>query len=1811
VLKATPVITWPTPADIVYGTALSATQLNATVAGIAGTFVYSPAAGTILNAGAAQTLSVTFTPTDVANYSSATAAVQINVLKATPVITWPTPADIVYGTALSATQLNATVAGIAGTFVYSPAAGTILNAGSAQTLSVTFTPDDAVNYTTATATVSINVLKATPVITWPTPADITYGTALSATQLNATVAGVAGTFVYSPVAGTILNAGAAQTLSVTFTPTDVANYASATATVQLNVVKATPVITWPTPAAITYGTELGAAQLNASANVPGTFSYSPAAGTVLNAGAAQTLSVTFTPTDAASYSSATATVSIAVLKAAPQITWATPADIVYGTALSPTQLNATANVPGTIAYAPAADTILNAGAAQTLSVSFTPTDAANYSIATASVQINVLKATPLVTWPTPADITYGTALSAAQLNATASVPGTFVYAPAAGTLLDSGTHSLSAAFTPEDAANYASATATVTIVVLKGTPTLSWAVPADITYGTALSTTQLNATVAGIAGSFVYTPAAGAILNAGAAQTLSVTFTPNDAGNYATATKTVALNVLKATPVVTWPAPADITYGTALGAAQLNATANVAGTFVYDPPAGTVLPAGVERILSVTFTPADAANYAPATATVFVTVLRASPPVSWTAPADITYGTPLGAAQLSATSTVPGTFAYSPAAGTILNAGAAQTLSVTFTPADSANYSTKTASVPITVVAATPDITWPAPADITYGTALGAAQLNATSTVPGTFAYSPAAGTILDAGSRSLAVTFTPTDAANYAARTATVTLTVLRATPAITWPAPADITYGTALSATQLNATASVAGTFVYTPAAGTVLNVGAAQALSVTFTPADAANYAAATATAALTVVKATPTITWPAPADISYGTALSATQLNATASVPGSFAYAPSAGAVLDAGAAQTLSVTFTPTDTAHYATKTATVSINVLKLTPSITWPAPADITYGTPLGATQLNATVAGIAGTFAYSPAAGTILTAGVNTLSVTFTPAATANYAIATRTVSITVSKATPVVTWAAPANIAYGTPLSSTQLNAAVGGSIAGTFAYTPAAGTILNAGPAQTLSVTFTPADTVNYANRTMTVAITVDKGTPVITWAPTAILYPGTLGTRLNAVVTDPATGSVVPGTTTYTRVTQSGEVPVTSDTVLPVGTSTLRASFTPSAAAAANLTGATKTVQIMVIRSSLEISWPAPGDVTYGTALDDSQLNATVTTTGGSLTAASVESGGSLMMAGASSMMAASPTLTAATTTVTGTFTYTVDGGQPARGRVLNAGVHTLTAVFTPSDTNYAPATKSVPFTVLKAQPSLTWLAPGEIVYGIALAQQHLTATANVPGTFSYSPPSGALLDEGQRTISVTFIPADRTNYTNAATSRSVNVVRPPKKPVPQPAFGFVETPKDGATGVSGSLGITGWVLDDTGVEVVQVFRDPIAGEGPMPIFIGNAAMVEGMRPDVQAAYATLPFAARAGWGYMLLTNMLPNGGNGTFRFHVYAKDFDGNTTLLGSRTVSCTNNASELPFGAIDTPGQGQIVSGVILNWGWALTPPAAMIPTSGATIDVVLDGVVVGHPTYGFDRPDVAGLFPGYANTHSGVGYFVIDTTTMSNGTHTLAWIVRDSFGRAEGIGSRFFTVRNEVPVGALPASVDAPMGLALPAASEVDVTIPGETASTAVRARTAPATIDAAARLMPIAIQPTTPERGVDARSTTAHPQRALVAEAGTTAARASLTLDVTTVSAGAAVTVTIANGPGGARDRVMFYSATAPARPALDWSFLNGERTAPSAGQASATVTLTAPSAPGRYIVRLMPAGASSAAATAELTVVPSVR
>ena len=248
---------------------------------------------------------------------------------------------------------------------------------------------------------------------------------------------------------------------------------------------------------------------------------------------------------------------------------------------------------------------------------------------------------------------------------------------------------------------------------------------------------------------------------------------------------------------------------------------------------------------------------------------------------------------------------------------------------DSASNSPQTVNVTGTAnPKPTPTITWGTPAAITYGTALSSAQLSATASVQGTFSYTPSLGTVLAGGIQVLSVSFEPADSTDYTTVTATVNLTVNPATPAINWPTPAAIPYFTSLSATQLTATANAAGTFTYSPPAGTLLPLGP-QTLSVTFSPANPTNYTSATASVGITVNPAS--VASLSTTSVAYGsttigmasasqsitltntgdTALLITSISVTGANASSFVFANSCGTSLAAGANCSIHGHFAPT------------------------------------------------------------------------------------------------------------------------------------------------------------------------------------------------------------------------------------------------------------------------------------------------------------------------------------------------------------------------------------------------------------------------------------------------------------------------------------------------------------------------------------------------------------------------------------------------------------------------------------------------------------------------------------------------------------------------------------------------------------------------------------------------------------------------------------------------------------------------------------------------------------------------------------
>ncbi len=182
-------------------------------------------------------------------------------------------------------------------------------------------------------------------------------------------------------------------------------------------------------------------------------------------------------------------------------------------------------------------------------------------------------------------------------------------------------------------------------------------------------------------------------------------------------------------------------------------------------------------------------------------------------------------------------------------------LSATYTP-DTAGFSTYTSATgnaSVVVTAGAPMLTWSAPPAIGYGTALSTAQLNASSPIAGSFTYSPAAGTVLGAGTQTLSATFTPADAA-YPSATASVPVTVNKAALSLN-AANASRTYGTANPAFTGTASGAVNGdTFTETfSTAATASSAAGTYPIVPSVTGASAANYNVTAANGTLTIAAA----------------------------------------------------------------------------------------------------------------------------------------------------------------------------------------------------------------------------------------------------------------------------------------------------------------------------------------------------------------------------------------------------------------------------------------------------------------------------------------------------------------------------------------------------------------------------------------------------------------------------------------------------------------------------------------------------------------------------------------------------------------------------------------------------------------------------------------------------------------------------------------------------------------------------------------------------------------------------------------------
>ena len=595
--------------------------------------------------------------------------------KIVPYINWLNPSNIVYGTALSGTQLNAIFqvssggSTLAGTCTYSPASGTVLDAGT-HTLSVTCVPTDGNTYVSVTKNVSITVTQKTLTVV-VTASNKPYDTNASATVTPGSLVGVVNagevTLTSGKITGVFADATSANGKTVTLTVasnplggTKAANYTLSTPTdPTANITKVTVNVTAQGQSVVA-GSNLATLAF-VVASLVGSETGDPFSGITCSTdyttsdSAGTSRSITCTSGTATNYLPNHIAGSVTITAAAPTnytITYATT-NSDGGTAPANTTGNGSFTLRtnsgnltrsgytfgGWNTATGCSGTNYAAGASYNLTSSLTLYPCWNANSAPTPTPTpdpeptpepqprnnSQAKIKPVVVWKNPNAIKTTTTLSTVQLNAVATISsmvtptianpttpdklpssaptiaGTYVYTPILPTVVTAGVNQVTTITSAQNAM-----TGTTKTVPTTTTPSVPTNIP---------STTNVEEKP--VLGQ-------GTTLAPGL-QKMKVVFIPTDSTTYEPVETEVEI-LVQAETKVQWVEPAPIRRTTPVGSGQLNATGiapglsnNVPGTYKYDIPEGTTLAPGKYPV-KVTFTPTDP-NYLPSTGEVTITVI--------------------------------------------------------------------------------------------------------------------------------------------------------------------------------------------------------------------------------------------------------------------------------------------------------------------------------------------------------------------------------------------------------------------------------------------------------------------------------------------------------------------------------------------------------------------------------------------------------------------------------------------------------------------------------------------------------------------------------------------------------------------------------------------------------------------------------------------------------------------------------------------------------------------------------------------------------------------------------------------------------------------------------------------------------------------------------------------------------------------------------------------------------------------------------------------------------------------------------------
>ena len=1236
VVKKTPVIYGdPMPSYISYGQTLADSTLSGGSADVPGTFAWQdPSVAPSVTDSNLTEYNVIFTPTDTVTYRTVVIKLTIIVYQAVPTVTeLPSASDLVYGHTLANSGLTGGAANVPGSFAWSDSSTMPLatSGGTPSTYPIVFTPADTVNYTAATAEVPVYVAKANSVIAEiPVTSAITYGQTLANSTLTGGSGSVPGTFSWSdPTIAPAVPDSGLTAYSITFTPSDSANYNGCFGNATLIVNKADPTVTAsPSASAITYGNTLSDSTLSGgSGSVPGSFEWThPDTVPAVSDSMLTEYPVTFIPTDFTNYNTAHTETILRVDRAETQ----------YSSEGYEGNYDTAGHTVSVTVVTPATGALVKYGTVEGIYDLDTPpefTDAGyrtvyfeitspNHTTERGSDTVNILKAdTEITALPAASDITYGQTLASSELiEGAATVPGTFSWSDPSviPTVADSGVTYYNITFTPDDASNYNNTSGSVRLTVNRASTEYEaegFEGPYDrSSHGITVSVS------APVSGSTVMYGTEEGVYNLGASPEYLAAGTNRvyfriTSPNHTTVESYADVIITKAVPQITSvPTGSAVTYGQTLADSILSGgSASVPGTFEWtDPSVQPAVSDSDTTPFAVTFFPDDSSNYSEKELTAMLGVNRAATQYDVTEYTGVYDGTSHGI-SVSVTApaegyslmygTVPGEYIYE-TSPSFSEAGS----HVVYFHITSPNHTEIMSSGTVSINKAAPVIlSIPSASGITYGQTLADSALTGgAANIPGTFEWTnpSVVPAVSDSETTEYGITFIPEDSENYSTASTAASLSVDKAD--LIYEAPDYTgTYDVSSHGITVTVTSPESGALVeYGTEAGnypfSISPVFSGAGEHTVYFRITAVNFNAVEGSAKVIISKASPSVlAAPSATSIVYGQSLADSILiNGIGSVGGSFGWAdPAITPTVADSETTSYEVIFTPDDTANYESVSITSTLTVTgaaidyvsdgysgtydgnghSITVSVNTPeSGSTLKYGTEEGIYDLDTPpVYTDTGTY------------------VTYFEISAENYISEYGSQQIDITKAIPVIS-EDPSSTAltYGQTLAESVLE---GGSAStrGTFSWTSPE-TVPSVSDSETTeySITFTPEDEDNYESASSSVTVVVSRAQTVYSTEE----YQGPYDRdphSSSVTVTTPASGALV----------HYGTVPDIYDTETPpsfinAGEYTVYFRITSP-----NYTEETGMLNVTISKAATEITeLPTASALTYGGTLNDSFLS---------------------------------------------------------------------------------------------------------------------------------------------------------------------------------------------------------------------------------------------------------------------------------------------------------------------------------------------------------------------------------------------------------------------------------------------------------------------------------------------------------------------------------------------------------------------------------------------------------------------------------